>query len=127
MREFHVLHLGAGVQSTSIYLMSRDGELTNEDGRAIEFDAAVFADTHDEEQETYQHLAWMKQQGGAPIVTVSAGSLSESLKRGVKSIYNSGMDWPMYVHGSCKPLDEAYLEDDHQDLFEMDCEGGCGL
>lgn len=43
MREFHILNLGAGVQSTALYLMSMRGE-------APKFDCAIFADTQEELQ-----------------------------------------------------------------------------
>jgi hypothetical protein len=33
----------------------------------------------------------------------------------------------MYVHRSAMPLAKANLDDDQRDLFDLDCEGGCGL
>jgi len=42
MREYHILNLGAGVQSTALYLMDLDLELEHQ------FDCAIFADTGDE-------------------------------------------------------------------------------
>ena len=38
--EYHVSNLGAGVQSTALYLLAREGKYT--------FDVAIFADTGDE-------------------------------------------------------------------------------
>lgn len=38
MKEFHILNLGAGVQSTTLYLQSMRGECPR-------FDIAIFADT----------------------------------------------------------------------------------
>ena len=46
MREYHILNLGAGVQSTTLYLMGMRGELEHD------FDVAIFADPQDEPQET---------------------------------------------------------------------------
>lgn len=53
-KEYHVLNLGAGVQSTTIYLMVVDGELD------IPLNCAVFADTGDEPLAVYQHLNWLQ-------------------------------------------------------------------
>jgi hypothetical protein len=75
-REYHVLSLGAGVQSTAIYLMAMDGELD------IKLDAAVFADVGEEPQDVYSHLGWLAAQGGPPIVIVSAGKLGDDLQHG---------------------------------------------
>lgn len=74
--ELHVLNLGAGVQSTKLYLDACDGEL--------KIDFAIFSDTGDEPREVYEHLAWLKSLGGPEIVTVSEGVLSESLVNGIK-------------------------------------------
>ena len=42
-KPIHVLSLGAGVQSTAVYLLAMEGE--------IHLDAAIFADTGDEPQD----------------------------------------------------------------------------
>ena len=34
---------------------------------------------------------------------------------------------PVFLHRSLKPLEEAYLDEDQQDLFGEECEGYCGL
>lgn len=47
-----ILSLGAGVQSSTVLLMSLAGELPR-------LDAAVFADTRDETSATYRHLWWL--------------------------------------------------------------------
>jgi hypothetical protein len=44
-----ILNLGAGVQSTTLFLMLIDGDLPP-------VDYAIFADTGDEPQDVYQHL-----------------------------------------------------------------------
>lgn len=77
MQELHVLNLGAGVQSTSLYLMAMDGEL--------KLDLAIFADTGDEPREVYEHLEWLKTLDGPEIVTVSKGNLGDNLKAGINS------------------------------------------
>jgi len=68
-----IISLGAGVQSSTLFLMSCYGEL----GKA---DAAIFADTQDEPNSAYQYLEWLEGVGrehGIPIHRVSVGSLSE--------------------------------------------------
>ena len=80
MREFHVLNLGAGVQSTMLYLMFMRGELKPQ----IHF--AIFGDTGDEPQAVYDHLGWMRNLQGPPILCRSKPNrLSEDLMRGVNS------------------------------------------
>ncbi len=32
-----------------------------------------------------------------------------------------------YLHRTCVPIDEVYLQEDQEDLFENECEGYCGL
>ncbi len=63
-----VLNLGAGVQSTCLYMMAIDGELR--------IDYAVFADTGDEPNEVYRHLRFLRQLSGPEIVEVRASSVS---------------------------------------------------
>lgn len=71
MKELHVLSLGAGVQSTAVYLLAMEGR--------IRLDAAVFADTQDEPKAVYSHLEWLMNLGGPTIRTPSKGRLSRSL------------------------------------------------
>ena len=67
-----ILNLGAGTQSSVVYLMMLLGELP-----AAE--VAIFADTHREPKAVYHHLDWLKQQGNdrIPIVIVTAGNLRD--------------------------------------------------
>lgn len=67
-RPLHVLNLGAGVQSTTLYLMALSGDL------GVTLDAAIFADTGEEPAEVYSHLAWMQSLNGPPILIRSRGS-----------------------------------------------------
>ena len=75
-KNYHVLSLGAGVQSTTIYLMILDGELD------IPLNAAVFADTQEEPDQVYRHLDWLRSLGGPPIITVTVGKLGDDLISG---------------------------------------------
>ena len=49
-KTFHVLNLGAGVQSTALYLMFAKGDFPEK------LDYAVFADTQEEPESVYKHL-----------------------------------------------------------------------
>jgi hypothetical protein len=75
-REYHILNLGAGVQSTTLYLMFMRGILTPP------IDAAIFADTQDEQQAVYRHLEWLQSLGGPPILRATRGKLSAALLLG---------------------------------------------
>lgn len=77
-RNLRVLNLGAGVQSTAIYLMIVDKELP-----AV--DVAIFADTGDEPRAVYDHVNYLRSLPGPEIVTVTAGNLGDNLVRGVNS------------------------------------------
>lgn len=85
MREVNVLSLGAGVQSSALYLMDGTGELNRllvAAGREpLTFDAAVFADTQDEPAAVYDHLAWMRGRG-CRLIETTRGRLSDDLRVG---------------------------------------------
>ncbi|MBX9580295.1 MAG: hypothetical protein K2X87_08315 [Gemmataceae bacterium] len=74
MPVLHVLNLGAGVQSTALYLLARDG--------AAPCDAAVFADTGEEPAAVYRHLAHLLALGGPPVLVRSADRLGDDLLHG---------------------------------------------
>ena len=75
-KHLRVLNLGAGVQSTAIYLMMLDGDIPAAD-------IAIFADVQDEPAEVYEHLERLKDIGGIEIVNVTAGRIGDNLKNGV--------------------------------------------
>ncbi len=79
MKEYHVLSLGAGVQSTALYLMFARGEITPQ------IDAAIFADTQEEPDAVYRHLEWLQSIGGPPILVRTAGKLGDDLVNGRNS------------------------------------------
>jgi hypothetical protein len=62
------LSLGAGVQSTAIYLLACEGVLPR-------FDAAIFADTGWEPRAVYDHLDRLEVAGGIPVYRVSSGNI----------------------------------------------------
>jgi hypothetical protein len=90
VNELHVLNLGAGVQSTFLYLAFMRGFFD-----LPKLDAAIFADTGDEPGaearelglpdtpgSVYAHVDWLKSLGGPPIFGGSVGVLSEHLRDG---------------------------------------------
>lgn len=93
MPEFHTLNLGAGVQSTALYLMSIDGD----EPEVPKFDAAIFADTQEEPDEVYRHLEWLEKQGGPPIVRTTAGRLGDALEAGTDARGNGRTDGGHYI------------------------------
>ncbi len=89
-----ILNLGAGVQSTAIFLMIMDGDLPP-------VDFAIFADTGDEPKSVYQHLEKLKQMNAMEIVTVTQGNLGQDLIDGVNSTGQRFVSIPSYLsHGN---------------------------
>lgn len=74
--EYHILSLGAGVQSTTLYLMFLRRQIS------VPLDAAIFADTQEEPAAVYEHLEWLQSLGGPPILTGTAGKLGDDLVEG---------------------------------------------
>jgi hypothetical protein len=93
MTEHHFLNLGAGVQSTALYLMSIDGD----EELVPEFDAAIFADTQEEPDDVYRHLEWLESQGGPPIIRTTAGKLGDAIEAGTDSRGSSCSDGTRYI------------------------------
>ena len=83
MSELHVLNLGAGVQSTTLYLLACPG--IEKPVPALHFDYAVFADTQSEPKYVYRHLEWLKSLGGPEIIVATAGDLKADLVAGRNS------------------------------------------
>ena len=79
MKTYRILSLGAGVQSTALYLMAMKFEIEP-------IDCAIFADTQEEPAEVYRHLEWMKSLGGPRIYVGTQGSLGDQLIHGVPTL-----------------------------------------
>jgi len=79
IRQFHILNLGAGVQSTALYLMFMRGEIKPQ------IDYAIFADTQDEPRAVYEHLEWLKSLNGPPILVRTKGRLGDDLINGTRA------------------------------------------
>lgn len=73
--DLRALSLGAGVQSTTVYLLAATGEL------GVKPDVAIFADTQSEPPWVYEHLDWLDREFGSviPIRRVSAGNLGADI------------------------------------------------
>jgi hypothetical protein len=77
--EYHILNLGAGVQSTTLYLMFMRGEITPQ------IDCAIFADTQEEPAAVYRHLEWLQSLNGPQIIVRTAGKLGDDLMNGTRA------------------------------------------
>lgn len=73
-RIINVLSLGAGVQSSTLALMSDKDEIKIND-KIIKFDCAIFADTQAEPKSVYKWLSWLKDQLTYPVYEVTQGNL----------------------------------------------------
>ena len=85
-----ILSLGAGVQSTAVYLLALDGKITP-------IDAAVFADTQEESDAVYRHLEWLQNLHGPAIYVRTAGKLGNDLQRGINSTGQRFVSIPAYT------------------------------
>lgn len=98
MNAHYTISLGAGVQSTYLYLLAMDGNLKyihrdrdqwgrtiSKEWRPLPIEMAIFADTGDEPAPVYRHLEWLQSLNGPPIVVARAykRSLGEILLSGV--------------------------------------------
>lgn len=98
MNTHYTISLGAGVQSTYLYLLAMDGNLKyihrerdqwgrtiSKEWRPLPVEMAIFADTGDEPAPVYRHLEWLQSLNGPPIVVARAykRSLGEILLSGV--------------------------------------------
>jgi hypothetical protein len=97
MRHLRVLSLGAGVQSSTLLLLSLRGELPPLDG-------VIFADTSWEPRAVYEHFAWLEALAGAAGVTicrVTAGDIrADALRSRVRGHVADGtraVSMPFYV------------------------------
>lgn len=82
------LSYGAGIDSTTVLLMSQHGELPRLDG-------VIFADTQSEPQGVYDTLEWVSAAVDIPIHRVSAGNL----KRDLLSAAHDTRIRSTFVHG----------------------------
>ena len=75
-KDFTVLSLGAGVQSSTLLLMALKGEFTDKP------QCAIFADTGSEPREVYDYLDWLEQEAkkyNFPILRCRGGDLKKDI------------------------------------------------
>ncbi len=86
-KPLRILSLGAGVQSTTVLLMSCKGELPK-------LDCAIFADVGWEPKAVYEHLNWLKGESarhGIPTHIVRAGHIKrDALNSRVRGVNEAG-------------------------------------
>ena len=86
-----ILNLGAGVQSTTLYLWAIDGQL--------KIDRAIFADTGDEPEAVYKHLDFLLSLNGPSIDIVKAceNSLGDNLVKGMNATGQRHVSIPTFL------------------------------
>lgn len=94
-----ILSLGAGRQSSCLFMMACYNEIER-------FDAAIFADTGWEPGPVYEWLEFLKEQGiryGIPIYVINQGNIRDDILvsqvRGVKSEGKRWASMPLFVLG----------------------------
>ena len=96
--EITVLSLGAGVQSSTLHVMSDRGLVERAD-------YSIFADTGWEPQAVYDHLGFLEQNTSIPIIRVQQGNLREDLAKGVNSTGQEFTPIPMFgLNEEGKPM-----------------------
>ena len=85
------MNLGAGVQSTVLYLLARESDAK------LRFDVAIFADTGEEPQAVYHHLEHLCGLGSPELWVRSAGRLGDDLVRGRNSTGQRFVSIPAYT------------------------------
>ena len=90
------LSLGAGVQSSTLLLMSDCGELPK-------LDAAVFADTGWESKATYEHLGWLAETVNIPIYVVQDKNIRVDIEAAEVRNPNNEMHIPAFTQTGALP------------------------
>lgn len=97
MSEFDLryISLGAGVQSSCMYLMAVEGVLTPKP------DCAFFADTQAEPPWVYEQLGRLASAGHhqIPIITTTSGNLGEAIRRAINGEAGRFASIPFWVSG----------------------------
>jgi hypothetical protein len=102
-----VLNLGAGIQSTVLYLMN-------------EYDYAIFADTQEEPESVYQHLKWLQGLRKCPILIGSNGSLGENLKGGMNADGGRFISIPAFTKHEDEPGDHGIMRRQCTSEYKID-------
>lgn len=86
MEVIHIISLGAGVQSSTMALMAKHGEITPMPA------CAIFADTQAEPASVYTWLDWLEKQLPFPVIRATAGNLADDSTR-VRTSKKTGMTY----------------------------------
>ncbi len=79
MKTLRIGNLGAGVQSTTLYLLEMEGKIES-------CEAWIFADTGEEPKAVYRHLEWLETLGGTRIIRSGRkAKLGDQLCPGMKN------------------------------------------
>lgn len=97
----HVISLGAGVQSSTMALMAKHGEITPMP------ECAIFADTQWEPRAVYEWLEWLEKQLPFPVYRVTAGNIRHDQMTKRRTIGKTGKNgktdrfasMPYFVNG----------------------------
>lgn len=110
MKHLHVLNLGAGVQSTALALVPH----------RVPRSACTFCPFHANDE--WQAI---KARGGADWARVV--EIDRALRK-PGNVVNRKLDQQMFLHRSCRPIDEIDFTANKNDDREMagECEGMCG-
>jgi hypothetical protein len=93
-KDFTVLSLGAGVQSSTMLLMALHGEFSEIP------QCAIFADTGSEPREVYEYLAWLELEAmkyNFPIIRCKKGNIRDDLLNAIQGKSIRFANPPFYV------------------------------
>lgn len=105
--EYHILNLGAGVQSSALYLLDADGELADLEEGPVKFDFAIFADVQDEPKAVGEHLQWLGTQSDVPILDGTAGCVGDHVAQGLNSTGQPFCTIPAYTRIGGGPVGQT--------------------
>ena len=111
-----ILSLGAGVQSTTVLLMSCVGELDK-------LDAAVFADTGWEPRAVYEHLTWLEgeaRKAGIPVYRVRRPGPTIREFEMAGSMRGKGQGWLSIPYRTLGPNGEGIVRRQCTRAFKLD-------
>jgi len=95
--KLRILNLGAGVQSTTLALMAKTGEIES-------FDVAIFADTQSEPKAVYDHLQWLIREIPFPVLIRTRGDLRNNLRNGLNADGKKYVSIPAFTGAPGKNL-----------------------
>jgi len=95
-RHMNIISLGAGVQSSTLALMAKHGEIMPMP------DAAIFADTQSEPQSVYDYLTYLRPLLPFPVFVVSLGNLGDDFLKALEDTNVRCGQPPFFVFNESK-------------------------